>query len=137
MPESLIVTGGSRGVGAAIATLAAARGYAVVVNYVSDEAAANGVVTSIREAGGPAVAVQADVARESHVLRLFAEADRAFGAPAVLVNNAAITGGFRRVEEVDEALLARVFAVNVTGAFLCAREAVRRMSTRRGGRGGS
>jgi NAD(P)-dependent dehydrogenase (short-subunit alcohol dehydrogenase family) len=132
-PQTFIVTGASRGIGAAIARMAAARGYAVVVNYRSDEAGATRVVAEIREAGGTAVAIQADVSREADVVRLFAEAD----APSVLVNNAAITGGFRRVEEVDEELLASVFAVNVTGSFLCAREAVRRMSTRYGGQGGS
>ena len=132
-----IVTGSSRGIGAAIARMAAARGVSVVVNYSVDAANAAGVVESIRHAGGRAIAVQADIARERDVVRLFETAGREFGAPGVLVNNAAITGGFRRVEEVTEALLARVFAVNVTGSFLCAREAVRRMSTKRGGTGGA
>jgi len=132
-----IVTGSSRGIGAAIARMAAARGVSVVVNYSVDAANAAGVVESIRQAGGRAIAVQADIARERDVVRLFETAGREFGAPGVLVNNAAITGGFRRVEEVTEELLARVFAVNVTGSFLCAREAVRRMSTKRGGTGGA
>jgi len=132
-----IVTGSSRGIGAAIARMAAARGVSVVVNYSVDAANAAGVVESIRHAGGRAIAVQADIARERDVVRLFETAGREFGAPGVLVNNAAITGGFRRVEEVTEELLARVFAVNVTGSFLCAREAVRRMSTKRGGTGGA
>lgn len=133
MRQSLIVTGGSRGIGAAIARMAGQRGYSVVVNYAAGAAEAAAVAAEI----GDAIAVQADVACESDVVRLFARAEQEFGAPAVLVNNAAIAGGFRRVEDVDEALLARVFAVNVTGAFLCAREAVKRMSTRRGGAGGS
>jgi NAD(P)-dependent dehydrogenase (short-subunit alcohol dehydrogenase family) len=132
-----IVTGSSRGIGAATAHMAAARGASVVVNYSVDAEGAATVVASIREAGGRAVAVQADIAREADVLRLFETADREFGAPAVLVNNAAITGGFRRVEDVTEELLTRVFAVNVTGSILCAREAVRRFSTRRGGQGGA
>jgi len=117
--------------------MSAARGHSVAVNYAADRVAADSVVASIREAGGRASAIRADVSREADVLRLFETAERELGTPAVLVNNAAITGGFARVEEVTEELLARVFAVNVTGAFLCAREAVRRMSTRRGGRGGA
>jgi NAD(P)-dependent dehydrogenase (short-subunit alcohol dehydrogenase family) len=132
-----IVTGSSRGIGAATARMAAARGASVVVNYSVDADGAAAVVASIRAAGGLAIAVQADIAREADVVRLFEAADREFGAPSVLVNNAAITGGVRRVEEVTEELLARVFAVNVTGSFLCAREAVRRMSTRHGGAGGA
>jgi len=132
-----IVTGSSRGIGAATARMAAARGASVVVNYSLDAEGSAAVVASIRETGGRAIAVQADIAHEVDVVRLFETADREFGAPSVLVNNAAITGGFRRVEDVTEELLARVFAVNVSGSILCAREAVRRMSTRRGGQGGA
>ncbi len=134
---SVIVTGGSRGIGAAVARLLGARGYPVVVNFVSDTAAARDVVRSIVSAGGRAIAVQGDVACEDDVLRLFAHAEREFGAPAGLVNNAGVTGGFARLEDLTHDALARVLAVNVAGTILCAREAVRRMSTRRGGAGGS
>ncbi len=133
----LIVTGASRGIGAAIAVRAAARGHAVAVNYASDEDGAADVVARIAMAGGRALAVQADVAAEADVLRLFAEARAAFGPPAGLVNNAAITGGFARVADLDAAMLRRVLAVNVEGAILCAREAVRAMSTSRRGAGGA
>lgn len=133
----MIVTGGSRGIGAAVARLAAAHGYAVVVNYVSDAQAAAGTAAGIRASGGRAIDVQADVSREADVTRLFAAADREFGALTALVNNAGISGGFARVDQVREEMLSRVFAVNVTGAFLCAREAVRRMSSQHGGNGGS
>lgn len=135
--EALIVTGGSRGIGAAVARLAALRGYAVAVNYLSDEASAREVVKSIRESGGRAVSIQADVGCEADIVRLFNVAEDEFGRPSVLVNNAGISGGFARVEEVTQDLLSRVFAVNVAGAFLCAREAIKRMSLRRGGSGGS
>jgi len=133
----MIVTGGGRGIGAAIALLAARRGYAVIVNYAENAAAAADVVKNIKTSGGDALAVQADVARQADILKLFQTADSAFGALRALVNNAGITGGFARVDEVSEATLARVLAVNVTGAFLCAGQAVKRMSTRHGGRGGS
>ena len=137
MNQTMIVTGGSRGIGAAISRMAASRGYAVVVNYVADASAAAEVVDGIRSSGGRAIAVQADLAHESDVVRLFRAADHEFGTLTTLVNNAGISGGFARVDEVTEAILKRVFAVNVTGSFLCAREAVRRMSTRHGGLGGS
>ncbi|MDQ6677059.1 MAG: SDR family oxidoreductase [Acidobacteriota bacterium] len=133
----MIVTGGSRGIGAAIARLAGAHGYAVVVNYASDTGAAQDVVAEIRGSGGSAIDVKADVSREADVARLFETADTEFGAVTALVNNAGISGGFARVDQVSEKMLSRVFAVNVTGAFLCAREAVRRMSSEQGGRGGS
>jgi len=136
-PQAMIVTGGGRGIGAAVASLAALRAYAVVVNYRSDAASAGRVVDSIREAGGRAISVQADVGSEADVVRLFHTAEEAFGRPAVVVNNAGITGGFARVQDVTQDLLASVFAVNVYGAFLCAREAIRRMSFRHGGGGGS
>jgi NAD(P)-dependent dehydrogenase (short-subunit alcohol dehydrogenase family) len=135
--KALIVTGGGRGIGAATARLAAERGWAVCVNYRSDRAAAEGVADEIARSGGRAVALAADVASEPEVLRLFDEAARALGPLGGLVNNAGILERQARVEDMDAARLQRVFAVNVIGAFLCAREAVRRMSTRRGGSGGA
>jgi len=132
-----IVTGGGRGIGAAIAKGLAADGYAVAVNYARDKEAASQVVSEIAAAGGAALAVQADVAKEGEVMRLFETVDRHFGSLTVLVNNGGVTAGFSRLEELKAAALERVFAVNVFGAFLCCREAVRRMSTRRGGAGGS
>jgi NAD(P)-dependent dehydrogenase (short-subunit alcohol dehydrogenase family) len=133
----MIVTGGSRGIGAAIARLAGARGFCVLVNYVVDTRAAEAVAEQIHCSGMRAIAVQADVSREEDVVRVFATCDRVFGAPSVLVNNAAISGGFARVDEVSGDLLTRVLRVNVAGAFLCAREAVKRMSFRYGGQGGA
>jgi NAD(P)-dependent dehydrogenase (short-subunit alcohol dehydrogenase family) len=132
-----IVTGGGRGIGAAIAKGLAADGYAVAVNYASNESAAAKTVSEIVGSGGTAIAVQADVAEEADVIRLFETVDRRLGAPTVLVNNGGVTGGFSRLAELPASALARVFSVNVFGAFLCCREAVRRMSTRRGGAGGS
>jgi NAD(P)-dependent dehydrogenase (short-subunit alcohol dehydrogenase family) len=134
---TLIVTGASRGIGAAIAKLAGGRGYSVAVNYATDEAQAAVVVREIIFAGGRACAIHADVAREKDIARLFETAERELGPITALVNNAAITGGFARVESVNADSLAKVMAVNVTGAFLCAREAVRRMSTHHGGTGGA
>lgn len=119
----MIVTGASRGIGAATARMAAARGYAVAVNYASDAAAAGRVVDEIRNQGGRAIAIQADVSNEKDVVRLFETSDRELGPLKVLVNNAGITGGFARIEEVTADTLSRVFAINVSGAFLCAREA--------------
>jgi NAD(P)-dependent dehydrogenase (short-subunit alcohol dehydrogenase family) len=135
--DTLIVTGASRGIGAAIATLAAARGFSVAVNFATGMAEAKTVVEQIVSSGGRASAIQADVAREEDVARLFDAAERKLGPIKALVNNAAITGGFSRVDSVKANILAQVMAVNVTGAILCAREAVRRMSTRHGGTGGS
>ena len=132
-----LITGASRGIGAATALLSASRGYAVCVNYRRDKAAADRVVASIDAAGGRAIAVQADVAVEAEVLRLFEACDSAFGRLDALVNNAGILEKQMRVESMDAARLQRVFATNVTGSFLCAREAVKRMSTKHGGRGGS
>jgi NAD(P)-dependent dehydrogenase (short-subunit alcohol dehydrogenase family) len=109
----------------------------VVVNFASNRAAADSVVRSIMEAGGRALAVQGDVAREEDVLRLFDLAGREFGTVGGLVNNAAVTGGFARVEALDARAVERVLAVNVLGTMLCSREAVRRMSLRRGGKGGA
>jgi NAD(P)-dependent dehydrogenase (short-subunit alcohol dehydrogenase family) len=133
----IIVTGGSRGIGAATARLAGARGHAVAVNYRSNQQAAQRVVDQIVGAGGRAVAVQADIGEEADVVRLFAEATAALGPLAGLVNNAGILEAQRRVAEIDAARLARIFRVNVTGAFLCAREAIRLLSTARGGSGGA
>jgi NAD(P)-dependent dehydrogenase (short-subunit alcohol dehydrogenase family) len=132
----MIVTGGARGIGAATARLAAARGFAVCVNYLRNAEAADAVVADVRDAGGQAIAVQGDVAREADVIRVFDEATRQLGPLTALVNNAGILERQGRLEEMDVARLERVFATNITGAFLCAREAVRRMSTRHGGRGG-
>jgi NAD(P)-dependent dehydrogenase (short-subunit alcohol dehydrogenase family) len=134
---TLIVTGGSRGIGAAISRLAAAQGYSVAINYFSDAHAANQLVQEISDAGGRASAIQADVGSEPDILRLFRTAEEKLNPVSGLVNNAGITGGFARVDSVEASVLARVMAVNVTGAFLCAREAVRRLSTKRGGRGGA
>lgn len=136
-PELLIVTGGGRGIGAATARLAARRGYAIAVNYAENEAAASAVVSEIEQSNGRAMAIQADVSNEKDVVRLFETAERSLGRVAALVNNAGITGGFSKLEDLTAATLDRVLAVNVTSAILCAREAVRRMSTRRGGTGGA
>jgi len=135
--KTILITGGSRGIGAACALLAAARGYQVCVNYHSDTVAAAGVVRAIEAAGGAAFAVQADVADEGAVERMFALADERFGPLDALVNNAGILARQARVEQMDAARINRILATNVTGSFLCAREAVRRMSTRHGGRGGA
>jgi NAD(P)-dependent dehydrogenase (short-subunit alcohol dehydrogenase family) len=134
---TLIVTGASRGIGAAVATLAGERGYAVAVNFSTSEGEAKRVVDEIVGGGGRAVAIQADVSNEQQIMRMFEVAERELGAIKGLVNNAGITGGFARVEDVSSAAIAKVFAVNVSGTILCSREAVRRMSTRRGGTGGA
>jgi NAD(P)-dependent dehydrogenase (short-subunit alcohol dehydrogenase family) len=133
----IVITGGSRGIGAATAQLAAVQGYAVCINYVHNRNAADAVVAAIENSGGKALAVQADIASEADVVRLFETVDRSFGAVSALVNNAGILEHQMRVEEMDAARLNRIFATNVTGSFLCAREAVRRMSTRHGGAGGA
>lgn len=137
MSEVLLVTGGSRGIGAATALLAARKGHAVAVNYTRDQAAAEAVVRTIRESGGRAVALQADVADEEQVLRLFAEVDAQLGRLTGLVNNAGIVDRPARVEEMSLARLKRMFDINVIGSFLCAREAIKRMSTKHGGTGGA
>lgn len=136
-PGAVIVTGGARGIGAATARLAARHGYRVAVDFASDEAAAAAVVAAIERDGGRAIAVRADVAAEPEVLALFERVDRELGPLRALVNNAGVTGGFARVDEVAATAVRRVLEVNVVGAFLCAREAVRRMSTRHGGEGGA
>lgn len=133
----MLITGGSRGIGAATARIAARRGYAVCFSYANNRSAAGEVVASIVAEGGNALAVQADVAREDDVMRLFRECDRAFGPLTALVNNAGILESQMRLDEMDGARLNRILATNVTGSFLCAREAVRRMSTRHGGAGGA
>ena len=133
----LIVTGGGRGIGAATARLAASRGYAVCVNYQRNRDAAEKVVADIARAGGKAIAVAADVSSETDVVRLFKTVDQSLGRVTALVNNAGTLEKQMRLEEMDAARLMRAFAVNVIGAFLCAREAVRRMSTRHGGSGGA
>jgi NAD(P)-dependent dehydrogenase (short-subunit alcohol dehydrogenase family) len=136
-PGTLVVTGASRGIGAAIAKLAGERGFSVAVNFSSGAGEARAVAEQIEASGGRARAIQADVAREEDVMRLFETAERELGPIKALVNNAAITGGFSRVESVRAETLEHVMAVNVSGAFLCGREAVRRMSTRHGGSGGA
>jgi NAD(P)-dependent dehydrogenase (short-subunit alcohol dehydrogenase family) len=136
MQKIILMTGGSRGIGAATARLAAQEGYAVCVNYRSRAGEAAEIVRGIEAAGGRAVAVQADVAIEADVVRLFETCDRELGTLSALVNNAGILETQMRVEQMDAARLQRVFATNVFGAFMCAREAVRRMSTRHGGAGG-
>ncbi|HEX4353994.1 MAG TPA: SDR family oxidoreductase [Polyangiales bacterium] len=137
MAHVLIVTGASRGIGAATARLAAKRGYRVVVNFARDAQAAQAVVASIAADGGEATALQADVSREDEVRRLFERVDALFGAPAVLVNNAGVVDVKARVDQMDAARVRRMFEINVIGSFICAGEAVRRMSTRHGGAGGS
>lgn len=132
----LLVTGGSRGIGAAVALLAAKHGFDVAVNYREDERAASAIVEAVRASGARALALKGDVALEADVVRMF-EAVDTFGPLKALVNNAGITGGFSRVADLKGAVLERVLAVNVTGAMLCAREAVRRLSTVWGGDGGS
>jgi len=133
----LLVTGGGRGIGAATARLAAKRGYAVCVNYLRDGAAAETVVRDIRADGGSAIAVAADVSVEKDVVRLFGECDRSLGPLRALVNNAGIVATKSRLDAVDAARLERMMAVNVVGAFLCAREAIKRMSKKHGGAGGA
>lgn len=135
--QVLIVTGGSRGIGAAVAIDAARRGYAVALNYRDNSARADAVVAAIAKAGGKAVAIAGDVARESDVERLFAETDKALGRVTALVNNAGILGPRGRIDAVAAAPLAEVFGINVIGTVLCSREAVKRMSTRHGGSGGA
>jgi NAD(P)-dependent dehydrogenase (short-subunit alcohol dehydrogenase family) len=134
---TVIVTGGGRGIGAATAIALGASGYNVAVNFSNDEAGAARVVEQLAALGAKAVAIRGDVSCESDVLRLFETAESALGAVHALVNNAGVTGGFARVDSVTSAAIAQAFAVNVTGTILCAREAVKRMSTRYGGSGGA
>lgn len=137
MDKVMLITGASRGIGAATARLAAERGYAVAINYRREREAAEALVAQITGAGGKARAFAADVADESDVLQLFREVDEAFGRLDVLVNNAGILERQMRLEDMDAARLQRVFAVNVTGTFLCCREAIKRMARKHGGNGGS
>jgi len=131
----VIITGGSRGIGRATALAAAKRGFRVCVGYASNEAAAKSVVAAIEASNGKAIAVKCDVASESDILHLFKAADE-FGTLGALVNNGGIVGTNSRVDEMSAERIQRMMAVNVTGSILCAREAVKRMSTRHGGKGG-
>ena len=133
----MVVTGAGRGIGAAIAGLAGKRGYAVCVNYARSRDAAETLAAGINAGGGKAVAIQADVSVEAEAKRLFAEVDRALGRVDVLVNNAGIIGRQCRVDEMDAKLLADVFAANTFSTFYCTKEALRRMSTKHGGKGGA
>ena len=135
MKRVMVVTGGSRGIGASIAKLAGRAGYKVAVNYVKNAQAADEVAKAIRAAGGEAIAVRADVGDENQVRAMFAEVDTALGKVDVLVNNAGILGS-RRVEDMDAATVTEIFRANVFSMFYCSREAVRRMSTQHGGKGG-
>ena len=133
----MVITGGGRGIGAATARLAAERGYAVCLNYLQGRENAESLSNAINAAGGKAIAVQADVSLEQDVVRLFETTDAKLGRVAALVNNAGIVERQSRVEAMDAARLQRVFATNVIGPFLCTREAIKRMSTRHGGKGGA
>ena len=137
MNKVLLVTGGGRGIGAATALLAAEQGWAVAVNYTANSLAADEVVRQIRAAGGQAISVKADVADETQVLRMFEHIDAKLGRLTGLVNNAGVVDVAARVDEMSVARWKRMFDVNVIGSLICAREAVRRMSTRHGGEGGS
>jgi len=137
LDKVLLITGGSRGIGAATALLAAHQGYAVAVNYASNATAADDVVRQIRAAGGNAITVQADVADEAQVLGMFEQVDAQLGRLTALVNNAGVVDTAQRVDEQSLARWRRMFEINVFGTLLCAREAVRRMSTRHGGNGGA
>jgi NAD(P)-dependent dehydrogenase (short-subunit alcohol dehydrogenase family) len=134
---TVIVTGGGRGIGAATAIALGAAGYNVAVNFMANQAAAARVVDQLAVLGSRAAAIRGDVSRESDVLRLFEAAERTLGPVRALVNNAGVTGGFARVDSVENTVIAQVLAVNVAGTILCAREAVKRMSTRHGGSGGA
>jgi NAD(P)-dependent dehydrogenase (short-subunit alcohol dehydrogenase family) len=133
----IIVTGGSRGIGAATVRLAAQQGYAVALSYLRSGEMAQGIVDEIERAGGRAIAIASDVAQESEVVRLFEQVDRTIGRVTALVNNAGMLETQTRVDNIDGGRLQRVFAANVYGSFYCARQAVRRMSQRHGGPGGA
>ncbi len=137
MKKVILITGASRGIGAATARLAALRNYKVCVNYRKDKEAADSVVEDILSSGGHAIAVAADVSVEEEVHKLFATVDAQFGRVTALVNNAAILEKQCRLDEVDAARLHRIMSVNVVGSILCAKEAVKRMSTKYGGQGGA
>jgi NAD(P)-dependent dehydrogenase (short-subunit alcohol dehydrogenase family) len=133
----MIITGGGRGIGAQTARLAAKEGYAVCINYLRDRASAEALKAEIEKGKGKAIAVRGDVSVEGDVMNMFQQTDRALGRVTVLVNNAGIVDRGMRVELMTAARLARMFAINVTGSFLCAREAVKRMSKKHGGAGGA
>jgi len=137
MDEVLIITGASRGIGAATARIAGRSGYAVCVNYLKNKAAAMKIVEEIKADGGRALAVAADISQEDEVMELFRTVDDKLGKISALVNNAGILETQMRIEQMDAARLNRVFKTNITGSFLCAREAVKRMSTKNGGKGGA
>lgn len=137
MAPVILITGGSRGVGAATALLAAQQGFSVAVNYVADAHAADGVVQTIRAGGGTAMAVQADVAHEAQVLAMFSAVDAQLGTLTALVNNAGVVDVAARLDEMTVARIKRMFDINLMGSLVCAREAVKRMSTRHGGQGGA
>ena len=137
MKKTILITGGGRGIGAACARLAAEQGYRVCINYRSDDAAAASIVRTIEGAGGEAVALRADVAQEAEVESLFAQVDARFGRLDAFVNNAGVLAQQMRVAQMDGARIERIMMTNVVGSFLCAREAVRRMSTNNGGSGGA
>ena len=136
MDEVLIITGASRGIGAATALIAGRSGYVVCVNYLKNKAAAKQIVDEINADGGRALAVGADISREEEVVKLFCTVDDKLGKISALVNNAGILETQMRIEDMNAARLKRVFLTNVIGSFLCAREAVKRMSTKNGGKGG-
>ena len=137
MDEVLIITGASRGIGAATARIAGRSGYAVCVNYLKNKAAAMQIVEEIKADGGRALALGADISQEEEVVKLFRTVDDKLGKISALVNNAGILETQMRIEDMDAARLNRVFLTNITGSFLCAREAVKRMSTKNGGKGGA
>jgi NAD(P)-dependent dehydrogenase (short-subunit alcohol dehydrogenase family) len=134
--KTLLITGGSRGIGAAAAILAAQRGWDIAINYTRDAAAADRVADQVRSLGRRALVIQADVADEAQVLAMFAAVDKEFGPLHGLVNNAGVVDMPSRVDQMSLQRLMRMFAINLTGSFLCAREAVKRMSTKHGGAGG-
>lgn len=135
--KTLLVTGGSRGIGAAICRQASQAGYRVAVNFVSNQAVAEALVAELKAAGGEAIAVKGDVGNEADVLAMFEAVDRTFGRLDAFVNNAGIVDAKARVDEMGAERVERMMRVNVVGSFLCAREAVKRMSTRHGGKGGT
>ena len=137
MDKVLIVTGGSRGIGAATARIAGRRGYTVCVNFLKNKVAAKQIVDKINADGGQAIAVGADISKEEEVLELFSTVDDRLGKISALVNNAGILERQMRIEDMDEKRLNRVFITNITGSILCAREAVKRMSIKNGGNGGT
>ncbi len=137
MKKIILITGGSRGIGAATAKLAAQRGYAVAISYVANKVAADAVVNEIIAAGGKALAIKANVAMETDVIKMFERVDQTFGALTALVNNAGILEMQSRIDDMSAARLNRIFATNITGSFICAREAIKRMSSKHGGAGGA